>query len=91
MSTMNDEQIQRISRAVADPKRFSMLRQIARDGDLLCVALEAHGSLSPATISHHLTVLQEAGLIEVSREGRNARMVLDRAKWKAYLDALASL
>lgn len=88
---MNDEQLQKISRAVADPKRFAMLKQIARGGELLCVALEAHASLSPATISHHLTVLQEAGLIEVSREGRNARMVLHRANWQAYLDSLASL
>ena len=68
-----------------------MLRQIARDEALLCVALEERQSLSPATISHHLTVLQQAGLVEVAREGRNARITLQRDTWHAYLETLAAL
>ncbi len=88
---LTDEQVETISRAVADPKRFAMLRQIARGGDLLCVALDAHQCLSPATISHHLTVLQHAGLVQVAREGRNARLTLQEETWQAYLKSLASL
>lgn len=88
---MSDQQVESISRAVADPRRFAIFRQIARDGDMLCVALDAHQSLSPATISHHLTVLQDAGLLEVAREGRTARLTLQRATWQAYLNTLAAL
>ena len=88
---MTEEQVEMISRAVADPKRFAIFRQIAREEALLCVALDAQQSLSPATISHHLTVLQDAGLVQVAREGRNARLVVRRANWRAYLESLASL
>ncbi len=85
------EQVQAIARALADPRRFAMLQQVARAGTLTCSALDAHQCISPATISHHLKELQEAGLIETQREGRMAHMTLRRAVWEAYLRELSAL
>ena len=67
---LTPDQLQAIAQAIADPRRFAILRQIAQEGRLACTALTQHSSLSPATISHHTKTLQEAGLIDVTRVGR---------------------
>lgn len=91
-SRLTQEQIERIAKALADPRRFAMLQQIASARECVgCSALDAHQELSPATISHHLKELQEAGLVDVAREGRTARLTLRRDVWDAYLAELGRL
>lgn len=89
--TLTAEQRIAISRALADPKRFAMLQQIAAEPVLPCAGLSMHGSIRPATVSHHLKELQGAGLIAVEREGRGLRLTLRRDIWQAYLRELGSL
>jgi ArsR family transcriptional regulator len=89
--TLSDEQFQSIARALADPHRFAMLEQIAAADGMACSLLEAHDVLSPATVSHHLKELSEAGLVAVKREGRDAYVSLLRPVLNAYLRRLASL
>lgn len=88
---LTPEEFAAISRAVADPKRFAMLQQIAAEGSLACACLQMKESLSPATISHHLKELQQARLITIEREGRGVRLALQRETWRAYLRELAML
>ncbi len=60
-----------IFKALADPVRLRLLSMIAsRAGDEVCVC-ELTGSfdVTGPTISHHLKVLREAGLIESERRG----------------------
>ncbi len=68
-----------------------MLREIAAQDKLPCSGLNAHESLSPATISHHLKELQAVGLVAAEREGRGMRLWLQREVWAAYLWELAQL
>lgn len=82
---------QSIARALADPRRFAILQQIAANDHLMCGHLEAQASISPATISHHLRELQEAGLIEARRDGRQMCLTLRRGTWNAYLRQLQQL
>lgn len=85
-------QTEQIARAVADPNRFAILQQIAAAKCITpCATLRVQKTLSPATISHHMKELQEAGLIEVSREGRGANLSFCRDVWNAYLGQLSSL
>ena len=91
LGRLTPEQFQAISRALAEPRRFEMLQQIASCGNLMCGQLHVQDCLSPATISHHLKELQEAGLIEVERNGRQMNMRLRRAVWAAYLGQLQQL
>ena len=88
---LTDEQMQAIARAVADPRRFAILQQIGRQDACPCGSLEEQKILSPATISHHLKELADAGLIDVQREGRCASLTLHRDIWNAYLTQLAKL
>ncbi len=90
-STITAEQFSAISRVLADPRRFAILQQIAAQDGVTCSALHEQQVISPATISHHLKELSEAGLIEIEREGRFANLFLHRDVWKAYVNRLASL
>lgn len=89
--TLSDEQFAAISRALADPRRYAILQQIAAADNITCSSLDEHEVISPATISHHLKELNEAGLIEVTREGRGANLRMCRPIFQAYLARLASL
>jgi ArsR family transcriptional regulator, arsenate/arsenite/antimonite-responsive transcriptional repressor len=86
-----DDQMQAIARALADPRRFAILQQIARCNGTRCSSLEEHEVLSPATISHHLKELSDAGLIDIAREGRTASLTLRRDTWDAYVAQLGKL
>ncbi|MES2390593.1 MAG: helix-turn-helix domain-containing protein [Acidobacteriota bacterium] len=90
-SRLTQQQFDAIARAVADPRRFAILQQVAACPGRTCSTLEAHDCISPATISHHLKELNEAGLVDIIREGRTAQLTLRRDIWQAYLDRLASL
>ncbi len=87
---LSPEQIQSIAHAVAEPRRFAILRQIASAEVTPCSALTAHGSISAATVSHHLKELQEAGLVGAKRAGRVMHLTLHREVWQAYLRELSS-
>jgi ArsR family transcriptional regulator len=88
---LTDEQVQAIARALADPRRFAILQQIGRQDCTACGSLAEREVLSPATISHHIKELADAGLIDVQREGRCASLSLRREVWNAYLAQLARL
>ena len=81
-----------LAKALADPRRFAMLQQIAASRECVgCSALDAHQELSPATISHQIKELAEAGLVDVQRDGRCASLTLHRDTWESYLAQLAKL
>jgi len=58
-------------KALSDPIRLRLLALIAcHDGGEACVCEVSSGfDVSPPTISHHLKVLREAGLITAERRG----------------------
>jgi ArsR family transcriptional regulator len=88
---LSQQQFESIGRALADPRRYAILQQIASEPGMGCAALEAHQHISAPTISHHLKELQESGLIEIAREGRTACLSLRRDIWESYLHHLAKL
>jgi ArsR family transcriptional regulator len=56
-------------KALADPTRVSIVNRLA-SGEACCVCdLTDAFELSQPTISHHLRVLREAGLVEAERRG----------------------
>jgi ArsR family transcriptional regulator len=60
-----------ILKALADPKRFELLECVARANcPLGCAQAHATLKIAPATLSHHIKELENAGLIDVSREGK---------------------
>jgi ArsR family transcriptional regulator len=89
---IGDRQLALISRALADPKRFQILQRIA-DSKVspTCSCVCDWTGLAPATISHHLKELDEAGLIKIERRGKFAHISVRRDVWKGYLKRLSAL
>ncbi|HET9901801.1 MAG TPA: metalloregulator ArsR/SmtB family transcription factor [Actinomycetes bacterium] len=71
LSTSDAEALARVFKALADPVRLRLLSMIAgaEDGEACVCDLTVGFQLSGPTISHHLKVLREAGLIEGDRRG----------------------
>lgn len=67
---MNLTQIEKISKALADQTRLKIYEHIASHEDVKCCTLVEMRGVTPATVSHHLKILSEAGLIECKREGQ---------------------
>lgn len=60
----------RVARALGDPTRFDLLRRIAARSEICCRDLTALSGLTQATISHHLRILAEAGLVASRSAGQ---------------------
>jgi ArsR family transcriptional regulator len=88
---MDTEQFHRITKALADPRRYDLLTRIARCKELACSDLRCDLPISAATLSHHLRELTNAGLIDVRREAKFLHMKLRRDVWKQYLKKLNRL
>lgn len=82
---MDHDQFHRISKALADPRRFEMLQRIASQPELGCTALTEGCALSQPTISHHVKELTNAGLLDVRRDAKFMFYQLRRKVWAEYL------
>jgi ArsR family transcriptional regulator len=57
--------------ALADPVRLSIVRQLAAADDVCACDFTECCTVSQPTISHHLKVLREAGVVVSERQGTN--------------------
>lgn len=66
---MDRNKAERVSKALADATRLSILETICARKRVNCTDLVNLQGITPATVSHHLKVLADADLIECQREG----------------------
>ncbi|PYT68636.1 MAG: transcriptional regulator [Acidobacteria bacterium] len=67
---MNRSQIEKISKALADGTRLRIFEAISHSGHMNCGEIVSMRGVTPATVSHHLKILSEAGLISCRRKGQ---------------------
>src|SRR5213080_4094615 len=63
------EQLASRFKALADPTRVAIVNRLAQAAETCVCDLTAVFELSQPTISHHLKVLRDAGLVESTRRG----------------------
>ena len=90
---LTDARFHLIAKALADPRRYDLLRRIGKAGDTLsCESIRADCcQVTAATISHHMKELEIAGLIESSREGKFVKYRLCREMLDAYLARMGKI
>ena len=67
---MDRSQIEKISKALADETRLMIFAAISAKVRMNCGEIVSMRGVTPATVSHHLKILSEAGLIECRRKGQ---------------------
>ena len=63
------DELARRFKALADPTRVAVVNRLAGAEEVCVCVLVAELGLSQPTVSHHLRILREAGLVEARRHG----------------------
>lgn len=77
-------------KALSDPTRREIL-QLLKDGAKTAGELGGHFAITAASMSHHLAVLREAGLVNDDKRGKyiyyelNASVLDELLAWVAFL------
>lgn len=79
--------MERAIRALADPTRREILRAL-RDGPMPAGEIAARFPMTAASVSHHLSVLREAGLVQAERDGRSIVYSLDATVFQEFVQQL---
>ena len=82
-----DERIAKMAKALSDRTRLRILDEIAKGRSITCGEAEKIAGLSQPTVSHHLKILFEAGLLETRKNGRHVIISVN----KKALDDLGQL
>ncbi len=83
MKTAEDGII-RTAKALSDRTRVRILREISKRKRMTCGEIEAIAGLAQPTVSHHLKILTEAGLLDMEKDGRHVIFSVNHGALKAF-------
>lgn len=84
---MDLKQVGKIAKALGDPYRLQIMQAVQQENDWLqCMAVIGLFDLAQSTVSHHLKLLVDAGLLLAAKDGRNAKYQVNRPIIAAYID-----
>ena len=88
---MNEIDIAVICKALSDSNRLKIVQLLTEGEKCACKLLEAF-SITQPTLSHHMKILTDSGLVTTRKEGKWAHYSLcceTLAAFKAFVNALA--
>ena len=80
----------KVFKALSDPRRREVLR-LLRDGDLSAGEIAERVGVARSTLSGHLNVLKEAGLVVAERHGTTIMYSLNVAVYEELIGAVMEL
>jgi len=93
MGRLTDKQFTLIARALAEPRRLQILKDISgcKGTSKACSQLLDEQECSAATLSHHIKELETAGLVSIHREGKFMHLTVERDILDAYIERLSKI
>jgi ArsR family transcriptional regulator len=90
---LGEREITKIGKALAEPRRVKILQELggAPDTTMACSALVSVEEVSASTATHHMQELENAGLVEISRQGKFSFITFKRETLDAYLKHLSRI
>jgi len=89
---MDAKKAEKISKALADPNRLTILKEIKKSKQCLyCVDLNNTINLAQPSIAHHLKLLMDSELVTSDKEGRNVRYYLNNKLLDEYISFVQGL
>ncbi len=89
--TRADEELASLAKALAHPARVSIVRMLAHRGECVCGEIVEVMPLAQATVSQHLKVLKDAGLIQGEIDGPRVCYCIHPASIERLQRLVASL
>lgn len=86
--TLQEIELTRVLYALSDPVRLEVARQLDREGEATCAALDCGRPKS--SMSHHFRVLRDAGVIRTRTDGPAHMNTLRRAELEELFPGLLS-
>ena len=89
---MDPKKAEKISKALADPHRLRILKEIKKSNDCLyCSDLYTTIDLAQPSIAHHLKQLIDTELITSDKDGRNVRYYMNNRMLDDYMKFIETL
>jgi len=88
---MDHSKVEKVSKALADKTRLRIFEAVSASNRMNCSDIVSMRGVTPATVSHHLKILSEAGLIACHREGQFVYSEAVPETIAAYTRALAKM
>jgi ArsR family transcriptional regulator len=87
----DDEALVAMAKAIGHPLRLEIIRQLADRSDCVCGDLVEGLDTPQSTVSQHLKVLKDAGLVQGTISGRQTCYCLNRSGLRRFRSLAAGL
>jgi ArsR family transcriptional regulator len=86
-----DAELATLAKAIAHPMRIEILRLLARRGTCVCGAIVNELPLAQSTVSQHLKILKEAGLLRGDVDGPRVNYCIEPLALQRLKDLVSGL
>lgn len=86
-----DAELAQIAKALGHPARIAIMRLLIARGECVCGAIVDELPLAQATVSQHLKVLKDAGLVQGEIDGPRVCYCVNPAAVRRFKDLIGGL
>ena len=91
MDGLNDVQLAAVCKALGHPARIKIIKQLLREKGCVCGRIVQLQPLAQSTVSQHLKVLKDAGLVKGEITGKMTCYCVNKSVLFRTLETMSSL